>query len=248
MTAKARLRTFKPGGAGFYADLQWSPDSKRVAYTDNAQALYSLDLATGVAKKIAAAKVYGPISFLSFGWSPDSRWIAYTVNTQPLAMTLVSVFGRAGQVVPDHRRPGRSRRAGVRPEREVSLPVRLDQRRPAARLVCAIDDRQPAHAQRVSRRAAERRPVPAGAESDEEKPRPDPEPSRAMRRQTPRNPMRKRRRRCGSISRASSTASSICPSPPGICRASRPATRITSTTCAPMGMPPPGDRAGRGRG
>ena len=85
---KGEVRTFKPGGAGFYADLQWSPDSKRVAYTDNAQALHTLDLATGAAKKIAAAKVYGPISTLSYGWSPDSRWIAYTVNTQPLAMAL----------------------------------------------------------------------------------------------------------------------------------------------------------------
>jgi tricorn protease len=85
---KGETRTFKLNGAGFYEDLKWSPDGKRVAYTDNAQTLYTLELATGAARKVAAAKFYGPISLVTFGWSPDSRWLAYTVNTHPLAMTL----------------------------------------------------------------------------------------------------------------------------------------------------------------
>lgn len=87
---KGEPRKVKLGGAGFYSRLAWSPDSKKVVYTDNSQVLYALDLsATSPApKKIAAAKVYGPTSTLTFDWSPDSRWIAYTVNTQALAMTL----------------------------------------------------------------------------------------------------------------------------------------------------------------
>ncbi len=85
---KGETRKHRPGGAGFYGNLRWSPDSRKVAYTDNSQALYVLDLDTGASKKIAAARVYGPISSVTFGWSPDSRWIAYTVNTHPLAMTL----------------------------------------------------------------------------------------------------------------------------------------------------------------
>jgi tricorn protease len=39
-------------------------------------------------KKVASAKVYGPVSSVTFGWSPDSRWLAYTANTQALAMTV----------------------------------------------------------------------------------------------------------------------------------------------------------------
>lgn len=74
------------GGAGFYADLRWSPDSRKVAYTDNSRALYVLDVKAGA--PVAAAKVYGPENLVTFGWSPDSRWLAYTANTQALAMTL----------------------------------------------------------------------------------------------------------------------------------------------------------------
>jgi tricorn protease len=85
---KGEVRTIKPGGAGFYTNLQWSPDSRKVAYTDNAQALYVMDLEKGVPAKVAAAKVYGPVSPVTFGWSPDSKWLAYTVNTQALAMAL----------------------------------------------------------------------------------------------------------------------------------------------------------------
>jgi tricorn protease len=75
-------------GAGFYADLRWSPDSRKVAYVDNSQALYMLDLQAGAPRKVASAKVFSPINSLTFDWSPDSRWLAYTVNTQPLSMIL----------------------------------------------------------------------------------------------------------------------------------------------------------------
>ncbi len=85
---KGDVATFRLNGSGFYSDLQWSPDSKQLAYADNSQTLYVLDLASGAATKVAAAKVYGPTSSITFGWSPDSRWLAYTANTHSLAMAL----------------------------------------------------------------------------------------------------------------------------------------------------------------
>ncbi|HSC29206.1 MAG TPA: PDZ domain-containing protein [Vicinamibacterales bacterium] len=85
---KGEVTKHRPGGAGFYAGLRWAPDSRKVAYTDNSQSLYVLDLDTGVSKKVASAKVYGPVSSVTFAWSPDSRWLAYTANTQALEMTL----------------------------------------------------------------------------------------------------------------------------------------------------------------
>jgi tricorn protease len=85
---RGEARRLRPGGAGFYANLRWSPDSRKLAYTDNAQALWIMDVESGTAEKVAAARVYGPVSSVTFGWSPDSRWLAYTANTQALAMTL----------------------------------------------------------------------------------------------------------------------------------------------------------------
>ncbi len=85
---KSDVSTVRLNGAGFYSELQWSPDSKQLAYMDNSQALFVLDLASGASTKVAAAKVYGPVSSVTFGWSPDSRWLAYTANTHALAMTL----------------------------------------------------------------------------------------------------------------------------------------------------------------
>ena len=43
-----------------------------------------IDVDTGI--EVAANKVYGPVTILTYGWSPDSRWLAYTANTQALAM------------------------------------------------------------------------------------------------------------------------------------------------------------------
>jgi tricorn protease len=88
---KGEVTKHKPNGTGFYSDLQWSPDSRKLAYSDNSQAIHILDLSSGAATKVAAAKVYGPTSSITFGWSPDSRWLAYTANTHALAMT-VSVY------------------------------------------------------------------------------------------------------------------------------------------------------------
>jgi tricorn protease len=85
---KGDVMKYQLGGAGFYSGLKWSPDSRHVAYIDNSQSLYLLDLKKGKPRKVAAAKVYGPFSTLTFGWAPDSRWLAYTVNTQALAMSL----------------------------------------------------------------------------------------------------------------------------------------------------------------
>jgi tricorn protease len=79
---KGEAKVIKLTGAGFYDRPAWSPDSKRIVYCDNARAIYWLDLATGVAKKVASDYVYGPEDSLRPRWSPDSKWIAYSVNNQ----------------------------------------------------------------------------------------------------------------------------------------------------------------------
>ncbi|MSU37412.1 MAG: peptidase S41 [Pedosphaera sp.] len=82
--AKGSRRTFPLQSAGFYADPRWSPDSKKISYTDNALAIWILDLESGRQTKVAADVVYGPQAVLDHAWSPDSRWLAYTQNTPTL--------------------------------------------------------------------------------------------------------------------------------------------------------------------
>ncbi len=75
-------RTYKVPGAGFYEELVFSPDGKKLVLTDNALSLWLLDLSTGDAKKIASERLYAPARYkmLRGSWSPDSRWVAYTLS------------------------------------------------------------------------------------------------------------------------------------------------------------------------
>jgi tricorn protease len=84
---KGEVRKWKLTGAGFYDRLAWSPDSKKILYTDNAWALYWLDVATGAAKKIGQEPLYGPQKTIRGAWSPDSKWIAYSLNSTTYIQT-----------------------------------------------------------------------------------------------------------------------------------------------------------------
>ncbi|HEX4845182.1 MAG TPA: PDZ domain-containing protein, partial [Geothrix sp.] len=79
---KGEVRSFALKGAGFYDNLKWSPDGKKIAYTDNALALRILDLATGAVKAVSSEVLYTPGPTLNHNWSPDSRFLAYTRNTE----------------------------------------------------------------------------------------------------------------------------------------------------------------------
>ena len=69
-------------GAGFYDDLVFSPDSRKIVLTDNSLTLWIVDLASGASKKIASERLYAPSRqrALRGSWSPDSRWVAYTLS------------------------------------------------------------------------------------------------------------------------------------------------------------------------
>ncbi|MDL2717316.1 MAG: PDZ domain-containing protein [Acidobacteriota bacterium] len=79
---KGAPRKFKIPGAGFYVELEFSPDSKKLVLTDNALTLFIVDLASGASKKIASERLYAPsrTRMLHGSWSPDSRWVAYTLS------------------------------------------------------------------------------------------------------------------------------------------------------------------------
>ncbi len=75
-------KAYKVPGAGFYGDLAFSPDGRKLVLTDNSLSLWFLDLASGSSKKIASERLYAPVRYrmLHGAWSPDSRWIAYTLS------------------------------------------------------------------------------------------------------------------------------------------------------------------------
>jgi tricorn protease len=79
--AKGEARRIPIHGAGFYTDLKWAPDSKKLSYSDNSRTIYILDVASGTQTKVSTDPLYGPDPVLNHSWSPDSRYLAYTRNT-----------------------------------------------------------------------------------------------------------------------------------------------------------------------
>jgi tricorn protease len=77
---KGSVKAIGLNGTGFYANLRWSPDSKKLCYVDNGRNLYMLDVASGVSTKIDSDELYVPGPFREqFGdWSSDSKWMVYT--------------------------------------------------------------------------------------------------------------------------------------------------------------------------
>ncbi|TWB56030.1 S41 family peptidase [Nitrospirillum viridazoti] len=60
----------------FYGPL-WSPDSKKIAYTDKRLNLWVVDVDHPTPVKVDTDRYDSPASQLNPAWSPDSRWIAY---------------------------------------------------------------------------------------------------------------------------------------------------------------------------
>jgi tricorn protease len=88
---KTPVRTVKVTGNGFYDQLRWSPDGKKLSYVDNSQSLYWIDLDSGTCTRIDGHRVYTPAGVPPYSWSPDSKWLAYVVNLKPL-VTAVHVY------------------------------------------------------------------------------------------------------------------------------------------------------------
>ena len=81
-------RVYPLAGAGFYDRPLWSPDGTKIAFSDNAWALYWIDLDSGRVREVSREVVFGPSKALRYDWSPDSRWLAFTRNTPTLFQEL----------------------------------------------------------------------------------------------------------------------------------------------------------------
>jgi tricorn protease len=62
------------GGDTYKYEIAWSPDSKKILWSDKKLRLLFVDVESKAVKKVAQARAW---EIRDFTWSPDSKWIAY---------------------------------------------------------------------------------------------------------------------------------------------------------------------------
>ena len=67
-----------------YYTPSWSPDSKKIVYTDTNLKVWVLDVASGQAKMVGNDPWMVPLRTLNPVWSPDSKWVAYASRLKSL--------------------------------------------------------------------------------------------------------------------------------------------------------------------
>ncbi len=67
-----------------YYTPSWSPDSKKLVYTDTNLKVWILDVASGQAKVVGDDPWMVPQRTLNPVWSPDSKWVAYSSRLKSL--------------------------------------------------------------------------------------------------------------------------------------------------------------------
>lgn len=85
----------------FFSAPAWSPDGKHLLLEDNHLALWTIEVASGAAKKLDTDTYDDPGRRFEAVWSPDSQWIAYSksLDSHLRAIFLYSIAdGRAHQI------------------------------------------------------------------------------------------------------------------------------------------------------
>jgi tricorn protease len=85
------------GYKGFKYNPAWSPDSKKLAWSDKDCRLWYVDIDARKQVQVDQGK-YGEI--LNFSWSPDSKWLAYDKNAEN-SFSVVQLYSlAAGKISP----------------------------------------------------------------------------------------------------------------------------------------------------
>lgn len=81
-------------GPGFRYRPFWSPDSKKVAFVDQAMRIWICDVATGKVTQVDKALYWYHGNLMGFApsWSADSRWLAYSRDLHGRASNAVFLF------------------------------------------------------------------------------------------------------------------------------------------------------------
>ncbi len=76
------------GSSNYKYQPLWSPDSKKLLWSDRLQRLHVIDVGTKRITEVASATAF---EITQYAWSPDSRWIAYA-RPEERAMTKVYLY------------------------------------------------------------------------------------------------------------------------------------------------------------
>ncbi len=75
--------------SSYFYSPTWSPDSKKIAFTDKRLNLWYVEIDKGAPVKVDTNTYENPFRVMDPNWSPDSKWIAYT---RQLKNRLCAVF------------------------------------------------------------------------------------------------------------------------------------------------------------
>ena len=80
---------------GYYSNPAWSPDSKKLAFLDNAMRLSYLEIATGRVTVVDEDRYASPRAMNHVAWSPGGGWLVYTKQDRS-SLRRVYVYSLAG--------------------------------------------------------------------------------------------------------------------------------------------------------
>ena len=91
---KGKPKTITKNKSGFFYTIHWSPDSKKIAFVDQAMRIKCLDIATGKDITVDQGKYmfHGNLNNFSVTWSPDSNWFAYSKGGDSAATNALFVY------------------------------------------------------------------------------------------------------------------------------------------------------------
>lgn len=90
-------RVIKLDNPKHYYMPSWSPDSKKLVYTDTDLKVWVLDVASGKAKVIGDDPWMVPNRTLNPVWSPDSKWVAYSSRLRSLYHAIFVANAETGE-------------------------------------------------------------------------------------------------------------------------------------------------------
>ncbi len=84
-------------GMSFAYTPSWSPDSRKILFTDVGLKLWVVDVASGAVKKYDGDPYMNPQRSMDPVWSPDSRWIAFVKRLPSLYRVIVVLNTETGE-------------------------------------------------------------------------------------------------------------------------------------------------------